>query len=178
MGYLLDNIECNDHPLQASLATVRADNDPDTGKRYDFEAAVAFIVASDPVTRRLSSRKRGSADIASVTATPAAVSSLKAGLGTSGVHLRYHTEEEYAQLSTAQKAELYAWRRTPEGKAASAKSRANHAKRTKKAKVAACSAAAPPAPVAKVAQDSQSTAPDATVVGAVAMTTRPFRPSS
>ena len=35
------------------------------------------------------------------------------------------------------------------------------------------SAFASPAPVAIVAQDSPSTAPDATVVGAVAMTTRP-----
>ena len=38
-----------------------------------------------------------------------------------GVDLRWHTPEEYAQLNKAQRAELYTWQQTKEGKATTMK---------------------------------------------------------
>jgi hypothetical protein len=40
----------------------------------------------------------------------------KPSIGKTGVHLRYHTRQEYEKLSKAQRAELYEWREANEGK--------------------------------------------------------------
>ena len=42
--------------------------------------------------------------------TDATISSIKSGIGKTGVALWYHTQQEYKSLSKAQKRELYEWR--------------------------------------------------------------------
>ena len=102
--YLLDNIECGDAELLASIANVRKD----TVMVSDFESAVAYILPSDPVAKRLitSKGKRMHADISSVDG-----SGIKSGIGPkTGVELRYHTTDEYENLSVGERAELSEWR--------------------------------------------------------------------
>ena len=70
--YLLDGVQCNDAPLQAAMALVRADSGP-TGKMSDFEAAVAMLLPHDPVAKkRASGGARGGAKISDATSGGAA----------------------------------------------------------------------------------------------------------
>ena len=54
VGYLLDVIQCPDPEVQAALAGVHKDDDPDglTSMRNNFEPTVAFILPSDPVANK------------------------------------------------------------------------------------------------------------------------------
>ena len=114
VGYLLDSIECADPQLQAAMAQVRQDKTPLTGLRNNFENAVAQLLPSDPVARkrtRSTSRNVSSATSEEGTVSVNISSMEKVGKGSTGVHLRYHTVEEYRALSKAQRSELYEWRR-------------------------------------------------------------------
>ena len=114
VGYLLDAIECNDPPLQAAMANVEEDVGDGTadnpGKRNDFELAVAYILPKDPVAKkRESTSKRGASEISDVNANISGFGD-KAGIGKTGVHLRWHDDDEYAKLSKDQRSELNQWR--------------------------------------------------------------------
>ncbi len=115
VGYLLDAIQCADAGLQAAMASVRTDTGP-TGMRNDFEATAAHLLPYDPVAKkRAAGSKRGIAHISDATganppANVAASTSGKQSIGKTGVHLRWHTFEEYRNLTKAQREELYAWR--------------------------------------------------------------------
>ena len=118
VGYLLDAIECPDPQLQAALAQVRQDKTPITGLRNNFENAVAHLKPSDPVARnRLKTNRTGTlssvkGDEPTTEANVAAFGD-KSGKGSkTGVDLRYHTKEEYKTLTTAQKSELWEWRKS------------------------------------------------------------------
>ena len=66
--YLLDAIHCNDAPLQAAMALVRNDTDPN-GKMNSFEAAASYLLPKDPVAKkRVAGTKRGAAEISDTTA--------------------------------------------------------------------------------------------------------------
>lgn len=121
--YLFKSIENSDPELRAAIAAVNMDEDPD-GIRYDFERCVRKITPADPVAMKRAGGKRGSAEISSAVSFSEGTkegSSMKSGIGTTGVHLRYHVREDYLKLSTDQQDELREWRKTPEGKAASQK---------------------------------------------------------
>ena len=114
VGYLLDAIECNDPPLQAAMANVEEDIGDGTaanpGKRNNFELAVAYILPKDPVAKkRESASKRGAAEISDVNANISGFGD-KEGIGKSGVHLRWHSNDEYAKLTKEQRKELNQWR--------------------------------------------------------------------
>ena len=55
LGYLLDVIQCSDVPLQATMASVWTDDGPN-GICNNFEAAVAHLVAYDPVAKKCVAR--------------------------------------------------------------------------------------------------------------------------
>ena len=116
VGFLLENILCNDPGLQAAMAQVQSDKTSGTGKRYNFEATAAFLVQYDPVAKQRVAAvgKRGSDDahVSDVTADISAASGFgsKVGLGKTGVHLRYHNKAEYKALSHEQRVELHEWR--------------------------------------------------------------------
>ena len=123
VGYLLDAIENNDAQLQAAMANVRDDTGDGTaanpGKRNDFELAVAYILPSDPVARkRTITNKRGAAEISALGGASndknGAGFGDKPGIGSTGVHLRWHSPKEFKQLSKKQKRELFEWRKTQE----------------------------------------------------------------
>ena len=129
VGYLLDAIENNDAQLQAAMANVRDDTGDGTlaniGKRNDFEAAVAYILPSDPVARkRAGVNKRGAVEISAVDGDSDGNDSDptkegfggKPGIGKTGVHLRWHTNYEFRKLSKKQKNELFKWRKEQEEK--------------------------------------------------------------
>jgi hypothetical protein len=113
VGYLLDAIQCSDAGLQAAMASIKTDQDPD-GLRNNFEAAATHLLPYDPVQRKRSDHaggKRGAADISDVTHDEADISAFGAnkGIGKTGVHLRYHPSAEYNKLTTGQKDELREW---------------------------------------------------------------------
>ena len=118
VGYLLDNIQCNDAGLQAAMAGIRADNDPNNpySKRYNFEAAVAYMLPYCPVAKKLQTgEKQEYANISlvdSYNANPTNSFGSKKTIGKTGVHLHYHNKSEYASLTKAQKQELREWRDT------------------------------------------------------------------
>ena len=74
------------------------DNDPN-GMRNDFEKAATYLLPSCPVAKRRKTTGNFNTNFSSA-----------AGIGTTCVHLRYHTGTEYAKLSTEQRQELYEWR--------------------------------------------------------------------
>jgi hypothetical protein len=65
------------------------------------------LIPYDPVAKKHAATrsKSGNKLIADVSLTDG-----KESIGKTGVHLRYHTPEEYSQLSKDQKEELYEWR--------------------------------------------------------------------
>ena len=89
--------------------------------RSDFERAAAHLLPYDPVAWKWSAgTKRPAANISDTRGTDdanasatevsgAATKDGKASIGKTGVHLRYHTNSEYRELSTAQKKELSEW---------------------------------------------------------------------
>lgn len=116
VGLLIDAIACSDAPLQAALASVRTDNRPD-GMRNNFELAAAHLLPYDPVAKRRSTMrgdKRESTYISAITATDNAATvgsvNTKVSIGRTGVHLRFHKQDEYKRLTVPQKQELYEWR--------------------------------------------------------------------
>lgn len=117
VGYLLEGIQCSDPTLQAAVAAVKNDDGPG-GLRNDFERAVVKLLPADPVARRRNQMDTGSGRRRNASAVQAegeieinSVSGGKANIGKSGVHLRYHTKEEYKNLNGDQKNELREWRK-------------------------------------------------------------------
>jgi hypothetical protein len=120
VGYLLDAIQSSDAGLQAAMASIKTDQDPD-GLRNNFEAAATHLLPYDPVQRKRSDHaggKRGAADISAVTHEEADISAFgaKKGISKTGVHLRYHPSSEYQKLTSEQKDELREWREKKMGK--------------------------------------------------------------
>jgi hypothetical protein len=102
--HLLNNMQCNDASLQAAMALVKAD---EHGRMVDFESAASYLIPYDPVAKKHAANrsKSGNKLIADISSTDG-----RESIGKTGVHLRYHTPEEYSQLSKDQKDELYEWR--------------------------------------------------------------------
>ena len=137
VGYMLDNISSTDTRLAAVIANILADK---TGMRVDFEAAAAALQECCPIANKTTNAKRNAADISSAVAFDEANiaatkglpdQKLKSGIGSTGVHLRYHSPGEYRALKSNQKKELSEWHKTPEGKAAMAQSKADREKKKK-----------------------------------------------
>jgi len=134
VGFLLEGIQCSDAGLQAAMASVKTDNAPD-GLRNNFEATAAHLLPYDPVAKkRQASGKRGAAQISGLDTdkdgTTGSATTHKAGIGKTGVHLRYHKTEEYHKLTKEQKDELRQWRKDNPNDAAPTKGKA--AKKWKK----------------------------------------------
>ena len=121
VGYLLDNIEHQDADLRAAIAQIRTNAQ---GTRDDFETSVAILLPVDPFTKAPANKSKVSFEISSTQAT-------KYGRGKeSGVDLRWHKRDEFANLSPKAKDELRAWQQTPEGaKVMTASRNAHFAKR-------------------------------------------------
>ena len=119
VGYLLEGIQCSDAGLQAAMASVRTDDGP-MGMRNTFETAVVHLLPYDPVAKnRRNASKRDAGQISSVEVNTddANISSTtgnkeKQSIGSTGVHLCYHTKDEYSALTKEQKQELCEWRMT------------------------------------------------------------------
>lgn len=111
VGLLLDAIQTSDAGLQAAMASVKTDAGAN-GMRNNFEAAAAHLLPYDPVAKkRTSGNKRGVANISGVEdADISATQVHKPSIGKTGVHLRYHTPDEYKKLTTEQRNELREWR--------------------------------------------------------------------
>jgi hypothetical protein len=126
VGYLLDGIQCNDPGLQAAMASIKLDTTPTTGKQNNFELAATHLLPYDPVAKKhTSTLKRGAGDISDTTGVDISTFGVKEGIRKSGVHLRYHKNDEYELLNEDQKDELRAWRKTPEGQKQSKKGKPN-----------------------------------------------------
>lgn len=115
VGFLLDAIKSSDAGLQAAIASVRTDTGP-TGMRNNFESAVSHVLPYDPVAKKRAvySSKHLESNISDVHLDSEESSTLvegpKSGIGSTGVHLRYHRYNEYNRLSDEQKQELREWR--------------------------------------------------------------------
>jgi hypothetical protein len=99
--------------LQAAIAAVKTDDKP-TGKRNNFEKMASYIVPYDPVTKKRQTGGGGK-QISTISAAEGEETSgfgSKQGIGKTGVHLRYYTNEEYEDLPTDQRDELREWRKT------------------------------------------------------------------
>ena len=117
--YLLDAIENDDPKLQAAIANVN-DDTAVNGKRHNFDLCAAYILPQCPVAkRRTTSEKRSAAQISTATAEKETSTkkppSEKKGIGSTGVHLRYHKPGEYNKLTPEQRKELQEWRTNSKG---------------------------------------------------------------
>ena len=110
---MIDNIQCNDAELQASLAAIRMDKTGPNAKRNNFENAVQFLLPSDPVAkkRKLNNNNPNNNANAQISLVDGNTDGkLKPSIGKTGVHFRYYKGEEYKTLSNEQKLELREWR--------------------------------------------------------------------
>ena len=165
VDYLLNAIVTTDPTLLAAMARIKTDTDPN-GPRFQFEPAATQLIQADPVAKRLNQKKRPAAEIAGTEASEAntLMPTLKSGIGTTGVHFRFHSDEEYSNLTREQKDELTRWRATPEGAAATRKEksegrnkRGNKRRRTKQFKKAVAKAAAAKIAAATAKREAEST---------------------
>ncbi|CAJ1963379.1 unnamed protein product [Cylindrotheca closterium] len=131
IGYLLRALHTTDPGLHATIANIEGNEDPN-GPRYSFEECARLLQLADPVAKK---NKRSHAQISDTTVTidesanqTIEIASLRSGIGKTGVHLRFYKKKELDKLPAEQRAELKAWRLTPEGKAATARDRAAKAK--------------------------------------------------
>jgi hypothetical protein len=118
--YLLDSITCADSTLQASIGLVRSNVN---NMRENFESAANTLIEVDPFRRSLRQP----------TKPPATVSSIdfSSGRGDSGVDLRWHTPQEFRNLTQDQKSELVKWQKSPDGKSTLQKSKEAQANKRK-----------------------------------------------
>ena len=107
VGYLLEGIQSIDPGLQVVMAGVKMDDGPN-GMRNDFEEAAAHLLPYDPVVKKKAAMKRPVAQISSVeeVAEVSGTAMMKESIGKTGVHLRWHTNAEYKELTSEQKREL------------------------------------------------------------------------
>ena len=134
VGYLLEGIQSMDPRLQAAMASVKMDDGPN-GMRNDFEAAAAHLLPYDPVAKKKAAMKRPVAQISSMeeVAEVSGTAVMKESIGKTGVHLRWHTNAEYKELTSEQKKELSEWReRNPNMKKGNEKRGKKHRRPSKK----------------------------------------------
>ena len=120
VGYLLENIDCNDKDVTAALSHIRLDDTVDattntpTGKRNDFEGAVAFLLPTDPI-RKKRGGKRPHAHVSSAAITTKDKNRnpngdrtvrFKPTTGKTGVELRWYKLKEWRKLSQEQQDEV------------------------------------------------------------------------
>ena len=91
------------------MENIEEDNG-DTGKRNNFENAVAYIIPQYPVLKRRSTEnnKRTKPQISDTNATGFGS---KTGIGKNGVHISWHEKPEYMKLNKDQKQVLWNWRK-------------------------------------------------------------------
>ena len=158
---LLSKIQCDDAGLQAAIANIENDETPG-GKRHNFEASASYLLPKDPVVKRINNAggKRVNAAISDAHVEPGF--GAKSGIGSTGVHLRYHKKTEYSKLMSEQKKELKEWR---ESQAESGKSPAK--KQKKKEKRAKAFASAVERAVNKHLEDRKQTPVESNAQGQV-----------
>ena len=105
--YLINAIETSDAQLLTAIEAVRGDNEED-GKGENFEKAAAHLMPACPMARK-HGKKRPVGDISEVQAGESVKT--KSGIGSTGVHLRYHTKAKYAKLNDEQRSELWQYRK-------------------------------------------------------------------
>ena len=106
VGYLIDNIVNSDPDLRAAIANIRMDIN---SMRSDFEKAVAALLPVCPFAKHRQSLNPTRPQISDTTLQGK-------GQSTTGVDLRWHTQEEYKKLSKEQRQELYRWQSTKDGR--------------------------------------------------------------
>lgn len=134
VGFLLDAIKTSDAALNAAKAQVDTDDGPN-GKRNNFEATASYLLPYDPVAkkRQAGAKRENEANVSQATAEVSSGFGSKPGIGKSGVHLRYHTKEEYTKLTNDQKLELKEWRsKNGDGKKTNTKNEGNSKTTSKK----------------------------------------------
>ncbi len=93
-----------------ALSHIRLDDGP-TGMRSNFERTVAFLLPTDPVTKKRGAKRPG-AEVSAVEAPNKHEEkggkkvTFKQTTGKTGVEFRYYTKPEFIKLSRAQKDEL------------------------------------------------------------------------
>ena len=85
----MNSIDSKDAEVLEGLAAIRQD---DASMRGDFESAAVFLSPTCSVAKKGPERKVGF-DAATIAAADA-----KAGIGKTGVELRYHTKKEFWKL--------------------------------------------------------------------------------
>jgi hypothetical protein len=117
--YLLESISCQDSALQAAMGNIRANTN---NMRERFEDAASHIIEVDPYRRstRQNQDQQRRAQVSAVTF---------AGRGSSGVDLRWHSRQEFQDLTRPQKDELTSWQNSSDGKKEMRKQRNEYKKR-------------------------------------------------
>ena len=130
VGYLIENTDCNNKDVAATLSSVCLDDTPN-GMENDFKLSVAFLLPTDPVKK--SGTKRTAANISSVGGGGRSDGrgggyvrgqggcggghggsqgggNFKASVGNTGVEFCYYKKSEWFELTDEQREELLAHR--------------------------------------------------------------------
>ena len=113
VGYLLEGIQCPDPGLQVAMASTCINNRLQ-GMCINFEATATHLLPYDPVIKKRNASTRcPTAQISAFEGDSAEITDTigkKRSIGKSGVHLCYHVNMEYSELTAEQKRELSEWR--------------------------------------------------------------------
>ena len=150
VGYLIDSITSKDPEVLAGVAAVRTD---EAGKRVHFEDTVTYMLPLCPVAKKQAARRQSTPQANISGTTGKGGSDLKAGIGKTGVELRYHKHHEFRKLTSAQKSELAKWNAENKKRLATEGGTTKTAKKKMKAMIS--SAMAEQKPVLQALADSQ-----------------------
>ena len=97
--FLLESITSQDNALQASMENIFSDTN---GPRIDFEGASIHLIEVDPywIYTKSNPTKPKPVKVSEVTFD---------GRGKTGVNIRWHTQQEFRDLSNDKKDELKSW---------------------------------------------------------------------
>jgi hypothetical protein len=119
--YLIDSITCADSTLQASIGLIRSNVN---NMRENFESAANTLIEVDPYRRIQRPPGQPKATVSAI--------DFSSGRGDSGVDLRWHTPQEFRNLTQEQRSELTKWQKSADGKSTLKKSREAHANAKRK----------------------------------------------
>ena len=121
--YLTDSIDSGDGNVTATIGLIKNDLN---GMKRDFEKAASALIEVDPFVRGKHKGGGRSATISSL--------DYSSGRGGTRVDLRWHTPNEYRELSREKKDELYQWQQSDAGKDVMNKSKQEYLKKKGKGK--------------------------------------------
>ena len=109
--FLIDNTSNSDPYLRAAIASVCINTN---NKRDDFEGDLGFLLPVCPYAKHRNECGRSTSNIWGANISNATLRGKSSSK--TGIYIRCHKRDEYAEISSEQKHKLYEWKKSKDGK--------------------------------------------------------------